>query len=808
MKTLLPFIFLSLLSTTLQAQNEEIPPSEYLIEFTKEHPREKIYVTTDRDNYIIGEDIWFGVHLVSAMSHMPRKISKVVYVELIDPFSNELVSARNIEIIDGFGKGDFQLNTDLPIGKYKLRAYTKYMQNFEEEYFFSKDLNILASQQTQRTKKTSKKEREPSVQPLQMQFFPEGGNIVVGLQSKIAFKAVDADGTPVEVEGFIANKTGSKVSTLSSQFLGMGVFILTAQEDQQYTAKVKYNGTLYNFEIPQSLPVGSSIYVQQSKNLLFINLKSTLKGLKNHRVVGQIRGRPIFDIKIDKDSLEFSHASSTQNYPEGILHVTHFNEFGQPLNEVLTFILHENEQTNAQILMDEKYYSTEEKVELDLNVVDVNGDVLEGNYSLKIVDQRFKKSGMMNIKSYLLLESDLQGKIYNPDYYFDEQNPVAKRKYGLDLIMRTHGWRRFTWGKVFENEPDGFLFQPELEGFNIPLEVVIPGYTDKPYPAKVSLSVLNPLTVVEGRAQEDGRLEFLGLDIRDTTAVFLKANKSNSYKIKKNKVKSIDDYLMIRDLTESPRIKPSKKSSEFRLEEKAAKEIADAIDTDARLRQAYFDVLIEPILIKAKAEIDRRFRRSEMIYSSPSNRITSDEIGSFVGVFDMLRRVPGVNVIGSGFNASVSIRGRGSISGTQTPLYLYDGIPVDQEFISSLTSNDIDFIDVLKGATASIYGSRGSAGVIALYTKKGTENNSKSISQGKLSISMPGYYRAREYYNPMFVEDEFQQALYSPTLFWEPSMKESIEFLTPDFPSTYEVTVEGITKTGKPILTTEVFQVE
>lgn len=97
--------------------------------------------------------------------------------------------------------------------------------------------------------------------------------------------------------------------------------------------------------------------------------------------------------------------------------------------------------------------------------------------------------------------------------------------------------------------------------------------------------------------------------------------------------------------------------------------------------------------------------------------INEKEIGGYSNIFDYLRgRVPGVMVNGRGPNATVQIRGISSINCPTDPLYVIDGVVVND--ISNINPNDVKSVSVLKDASASIYGSRGANGVIIITTKR------------------------------------------------------------------------------------------
>jgi TonB-dependent starch-binding outer membrane protein SusC len=108
-------------------------------------------------------------------------------------------------------------------------------------------------------------------------------------------------------------------------------------------------------------------------------------------------------------------------------------------------------------------------------------------------------------------------------------------------------------------------------------------------------------------------------------------------------------------------------------------------------------------------------------------KITGDEIkmqpiGSFDQAFQ--GKVPGLlsqtQTGQPGAAADVTIRGKGSINGTNTPLYIIDGVQVNAADFASINPGDIDSYNILKDASStSIYGSRGANGVIVITTKKG-----------------------------------------------------------------------------------------
>jgi len=108
------------------------------------------------------------------------------------------------------------------------------------------------------------------------------------------------------------------------------------------------------------------------------------------------------------------------------------------------------------------------------------------------------------------------------------------------------------------------------------------------------------------------------------------------------------------------------------------------------------------------------------IDTRPKNAVT-DDTNAATNLADFLRKVSGVTVMGSGDNVRVNIRGSSSFYGTTEPLYVVDGQPVGtsySEVNNMVNVREIDYVNVLKGSDAAIYGVRGGNGVIEIVTKK------------------------------------------------------------------------------------------
>ena len=109
-------------------------------------PQEKVYLHTDKSYYFAGDTIWLKAYLTNAITHFQSKESRFVYTELINR-KNKVIQRIKIPMKDEMFLGSIALPSDIEEGDYYLRAYTHWMLNAAPEYFFSKNIQIYASDQ-------------------------------------------------------------------------------------------------------------------------------------------------------------------------------------------------------------------------------------------------------------------------------------------------------------------------------------------------------------------------------------------------------------------------------------------------------------------------------------------------------------------------------------------------------------------------------------------------------------------------------------------------------------------------------------
>ncbi|WP_017731187.1 TonB-dependent receptor plug domain-containing protein [Nafulsella turpanensis] len=824
-------LLLILFTPNISAQSHSSPPdtaSKKLQTYQQHHPSEKVYLHLDKNIYAPSETIWFKAYMVDGSIHLPGSLSTLLYVELWSPLQT-LIAKRNIFVAGGVGKGDIELPDSLATGVYHIKAYTRYMLNNDTAFIFNEPIHIvgeneppaLAAVETiQLQQNTTTTPALPS--PLQLQFFPEGGELVNGLQNRMGIKAGSGAGESLDIKGKIINNRGDTTSWFNTYKFGLGdVLLQPSLADAPYSAVVNYKGTNFYFMLPEVKDSGSTLSARTHSNKIYIKAVHTdPEDIKGAYILGHIRGRVFTTIEAEPGAKEIYAALPTDSLPPGIAHFTLFNKEGIPQRERLVFISHPDKRTRLSVKTDQQSYDTREEANFQLHLRDHRGEAISGNVSATIIDKSLLEEGGNkpdNIRSFFLLSSDMKGTIENPAYYF---NPANKdRLYLLDLLMLTHGWRKFTWKEVLEAPATSPAILPEV-GFTINGQLFKYYRREKEQEGIVQLRPMEDLLFSKSdTTSEDGKFSFQGLHFMDTVTVILQADKAGKKNNKGNDaiyiaVDSAGIHPLRKERTSSiPTRNPSLQESPV------AGEYQDKISKIKEIDAAYAleegTVLLEEVAVDAKKEKkDDPFDRPGMMYHHPTKRLIPDSISSstaFRDVFDMLQgSMPGVKIVGTGLQKSVLIR-------NTVPVFVLDGMLVDHSIISMIPPSYIAFVDIVREGKTAIYGLRGNNTVIAVYTRRHSDDvNVKKEVPGIINFKHPGYYLAREFYTPNYHKDDPSHAKpdFRSTLYWNPDIfidedgEAEIKFFTSDEKEEYILLIEGITADGRFITGEKSFQVK
>src|SRR5688500_8631962 len=299
--------------------------------YANKYSPERIYIHYDKSAYSVGETIWFKVYMINEVA--PADESKTLYIDWIDDKGNLVLHAVS-PMVEGITGGQFEIPADYKGKSVHVRAYTKWMLNFDSAFLYNKEIPVLTSE---RTPADAKNKVIPTIR-----FFPEGGDIIAGIPNKIAFKANDQWGRPVKIKGTVINSQGKTQDNINTIHDGMGYFFLTPESGLTYTAKWKdEKGVEHNTELPKIKSDGATLKVEISgTNRIFSVACSPgmMNTMDSVYLVGTIYQHPAFKVARATGSGPIKGTIPTSGLPSGILTITLFDKNWKPLAERITYI--------------------------------------------------------------------------------------------------------------------------------------------------------------------------------------------------------------------------------------------------------------------------------------------------------------------------------------------------------------------------------------------------------------------------------------------------------------------------------------
>lgn len=442
----------------------------YAQNFADAYPREKVSLHLDNASYYLGDTIWFKAYVVTAEQNLPTTISKPLYVELLDQLGN-VVERQIIQLTDGEGTGQIILNNTFFTGYYEMRAYTKWMLAFDNPSCFSRVLPVyrkrLSDEETPRSIATYRMDASMKQRPkdkekkFTVRFFPEGGQLVKGISSIVAFEATSRDKGAADVEGTVVLPSGEELAHIRSLHDGMGYFEYKPEE-KAGVAKIDYEGSTYQFDLPEALPQGYVLRIDNRREMLDITVARSSQAMKDTLAVFvSSQGRPYKCMTLDfEDELNCQFRISTKELPPGVQQISLANLKGETLCERFCYVMPRSSMLLA-CKTDHALYRPFEPVTCRIKVRDHLNRPVQANLSVSIrngVESDFREYDH-SIYTDLLLVSDLKGYIHQPGFYFENQS--AERFKMLDVLLLVRGWRKYDLSRLIGKRPFLPRYLPE-----------------------------------------------------------------------------------------------------------------------------------------------------------------------------------------------------------------------------------------------------------------------------------------------------------------------------------------------------------
>ncbi|RZL50981.1 MAG: TonB-dependent receptor [Pedobacter sp.] len=646
-----------------------------------------------------------------------------------------------------------------------------------------------------------------------LQFFPEGGNLIDGLPSKIAVKSINNNGLGENVKLTIYDNEKIEILNFETTYLGMGSFFFTPMTGKTYQAKAKFaNGLEKIFDLPKSAASGYVVTVNNidtTKMSVKVMLSLDLLNMGDLTLVAQRNGNIYSTTEIPDNKQITTVILPKKEIPSGIAQITLFNHQNIPVAERIAFVNNSTDKINLDIQDLKSAYAKRENVTLNL-FANNNFKPVQGSFSVAVTNADIVKPDVeteSNILTGLLLTSDLVGYVEKPNYYFLRDDAETRQE--LDNLILTQGWRKINWKEIAEEKNLDAKY-PAEKGLTITGNVTT--NNNKPIlKGKIALmSSSKRMFVTTTETDERGYFVFDEMSFGDSLKFVVQASTKEdkkNIKIKLNNIPNQDATL-------------NKNAGDVELNVNTS--LVKYLQESDRFFDEQFKsgFLTRTNLLKTVTITQKKAKKedSASVYSANYNgRGNADRIitaNDLRTTYSLAQYIAQGRVLGVADSAGYAYNARiGAIEPPKDPFEMppvakltvvIDGMPLQDFSLNDIAVSDIESVEVLLGpAYIAAYGATGKYGLLIISMKRGIGRKASEISTPGLIIFSPkGYDFPRQFYSPKYDVAADTKLDLRTTVYWNPQVvtdingKANFSFYNNDQVGNYRMVIEGIDADG------------
>ena len=402
-----------------------------------------VYLFPSKEIAETGEDLFFKAYLLDKQTMALSDKSRTLYLEIRSE-RDSLVWSEKYPLIDGRGDGHIYIGENWPQGEYFLEGYAKTSFTADSTEALRPRRIRVVERVNQMEGIIAQAQKNDTIQRRtskhRFDLFPEGGDLIEGVSSVVAFKATYGNGFPEEVTGKVL-EDGQHIADIRCIHDGMGQFVVTPHPGK--TCQVVLDDGR-SFPLPEIKRDGMTLRVVRNNATgidILVSAPDTVAreftilakfhGIPCSGAKGTVKGKQA--VRLPKDLFPY----------QGIVELTLTDGDGRPVAERLVFVNPE-QRLNITATTDKERYNLRDTGKVRLQVTDAEGKPVQAELAVSIFDKAYLYlPGHENIMSHGYLSEQIRGDVFNPTYYFDERN--ADRIQALDLLLMTQGWRRYVW---------------------------------------------------------------------------------------------------------------------------------------------------------------------------------------------------------------------------------------------------------------------------------------------------------------------------------------------------------------------------
>jgi hypothetical protein len=741
--------------------------------YNSSFPQEKLHIHFDKDTYLPGETIWMKAYLLS--ESRPSGVSKNLYFDWTD-IDGRLLLHSVSPITEGGASSFFKLPAWVKNGVVHVKVYTQWMLNFDNAFLYNKDIPVLMP--------IDGAYPAPEKNKTTLNFFPESGDLVNGVSSILAFESLNQHNRPSVIRGVLKNANNIVIDSFSTTYNGMGSLRFKPVKGEHYTAYwIDESGESHTTPIPDAKANGLVLHVDPYNNdQLHYKLEKSVDASKLTKivVVGTINQKVVYRNSMILENNIAEASISATAFPCGVLQLTAFDGDMSPVAERVVFINNDKAYAKIQVTRAAVSLTKRARNEISISIA----DSLWTNLSVSVTDAGLGYDSSHNIYSDLLIAGDIKGAI--PDAASFLANPANANEH-LNLLLLTHGWRRFSWESVVTGKFPEIKYQRDPGYLSVRGEV----RNGKDLDAQDSMALLmisrdRKKRILKMAVDGNGKFGQNGLFFYDSVQVVYRFNHAS-------KLNSSSQISLYSDLL--PALTPAKadepsfawvKVPDVILDKEMNGNIIETRDNSVASNTMSFTVSPKDDVSGKISEnaahyladnfVDLRFPVS-LKENAPAGetRLAAYKVNSFA-----LRS-----------NVNVTL----------------DGTPVAMDDLKSVNMKEVLFIKFLPKSNQK--------GLPTLAITSRQALDQVNILENKTGFAViTGYTPVREFYQTHYDKmEDFKETDYRSTLYWNPRLRldkthrtMSFQFYNNDVSNKFRIVVEGMNQDGKLCLFEDVIK--
>jgi hypothetical protein len=774
------FLFVPLICSSLLGMGQTTSMDVTMKKYAEQYQPEKLHIHFDKDAYLPGETIWLKAYLMEGFK--PSEKSGNIYFDWTDADGNLLLHSVS-PVMESSATTSFILPIDFKGGAIHVKSYTQFMLNFDSSFLYNKNIPVLSE--------WDGTAQIPEKHNTAIRFFPEGGDLVAGISSLVAFEARDLNGRPANVRGVIQSGSGNMVDSFFSRHDGMGSFRIQPAASEKYTAywKDEY-GNSHTTELPSAKTGGLVMTIEpRPDNSFHYQIERTTDAgdaLKSLTIISTAQQQVVSKSNVDiKDKTTAEGILNTEQMTAGVMQVTILDINMNPVAERVVFVNNHQYGFTTQVRNDVVNFARKGKNEISIEIP----YGFTADLSVSVTDGGLNSDSSNNIVTDFLLANDIRGYVANPAYYFSNNTDSSKQY--LDLVMLTHGWRRFKWEDVVIGKLPELLYQPDGEYMSFKGQVAVSNMHFDPTDSMSLLLITKDKkkSVLSLPIASDGSFGQKGMFFYDSVQIVYRMNHASKLS-SGSEINFHTSLLPAGILSSTAAANPSfqwSKVPDVILEKEINGLLAELKNYSREARGMNYVITPHAKMdsLKSTSEtaahyLENNFPGMKFPYAPKES---STETGD--NRYASLQKTPGMPAAGAGTKYNINL--------------VLDGTSVTMDDLKQISMKEVLFLKFLQKSSPK------ELQTLVISSRQSIDQN--NIVKNKTGFAvLRGYTPAKEFYVPQYsgTPEDDQTTDYRSTLYWNPRVildkdhrKISLSFYNNDMSNKFRVVVEGMNKEGK-----------